>query len=336
MAITVCAAVLLSACNAPAPTQAAGELTSATKPATVKKTYVFKKIGDVELKADVYRLNDTQPRPVLVWLHGGALIFGHREGITKQLRDFCNEQGYVLVSLDYRLAPQVKLPQIIEDIQAGFDWVHREGPKLFAADTRRLVVAGGSAGGYLAMMTGICIEPKPTAIVSYFGYGDVDGEWQVKPWPHYVKTVEPISEAKARAGAGTKVITEARWGTKMCYARRDYYRYLRQNGLWTKEVTGFDPASQRDRLTPYCPVRNVTPDYPPIIMIHGTGDTDVPHSKSVEMAAELKKHGVPHELVLVEGAGHGLFSGGTKADRAAAHKQVEQFMAKHLAPAEKQ
>jgi dipeptidyl aminopeptidase/acylaminoacyl peptidase len=65
--------------------------------------------------------------------------------------------------------------------------------------------------------------------------------------------------------------------------RGRFYLYLRQNGLWTKEVTGFDPGTERAKLDPYCPVRNVSPGHPPTLLIHGTEDTDVPYALSAAM-----------------------------------------------------
>jgi dipeptidyl aminopeptidase/acylaminoacyl peptidase len=64
-------------------------------------------------------------------------------------------------------------------------------------------------------------------------------------------------------------------------------------------------------------------------MVHGTVDTDVPYDKSADMAAELGRHGVAHELVTVEGAGHGL-SGGKPAEVQAAHNRAIQFIREHL------
>src|SRR5581483_6419672 len=99
--------------------------------------------------------------------------------------------------------------------------------------------------------------------------------------------------------------------------------YLRQNGLWTRDVTGFDHVKDRAKLDPFCPVRNITPDYPPILMIHGTNDDDVPYELSANMAKELERHKVVHELITVPGGGHGL--GG--ADK----KLIEQAHARALA-----
>jgi acetyl esterase/lipase len=300
-------------------------MTKADEPTFQKKTLVFKTVGDVKIQADIYRPDDITIRPCVVWIHGGALILGSRTSVPKDILDLCRKEGFVLVSLDYRLAPQVKLPAIIEDIQDGFRWLHREGPKLLHIDTDRIVVSGGSAGGYLTLMTGIAVKPKPKALVAYWGYGDVDGDWYVKPSAHYRK-LPLVSKEDALKAIGDKVLTDGSAGQ---LNRGKYYLYLRQNGLWTKEVTGFDPATEMKKLDPYCPVRNITAEYPPTMLVHGTEDTDVPYDLSVAMDRELTRQKVVHELVTVRGAGHGL-SGGEKKLVSWAQARSVEFIQSHL------
>ena len=296
----------------------------AGEPQFTKKTYTYKTSGKVAIQADVHRArDDTKVRPVLVWIHGGALIMGSRTFVPRDLLDLCRNEGFAVVSLDYRLAPEVKLPAIIEDIQDAFRWLQSQAPKLHL-DPDRMVVAGGSAGGYLTLMTGICVEPRPRALVAYYGYGDVDGDWYTKPSEHYRKSpLVPREEANAQVGGA--VLTSSAGGKN----RGRYYLYLRQNGLWTREVTGFDPQIERTKLDPYCPVRNVTPQYPPTMLVHGTTDTDVPYELSVAMDRELTRHKVAHELVTVPGAGHGL-SGGDRKLVAEAQAKAVDFIRQHL------
>src|SRR5262245_46975748 len=104
-----------------------------------KKTHIFKTVGDVPIHADVYRPADDKVRPVVVWLHGGALINGSRNSVPKQISDQCRKEGYVLVSFDYRLGPETKLPGIIADVEDGFRWLREKGPGLFHVDPDRLV-----------------------------------------------------------------------------------------------------------------------------------------------------------------------------------------------------
>lgn len=300
----------------------------AEEPLPRKQTFNYKTIADTSIKADVYRPDDNRVRPVLVWIHGGALIMGSRDSVPRDLRELCRSDGFVLVSLDYRLAPETKLPAIIEDVQDAFRWLRQQGPKLFHADVEKVVVAGGSAGGYLTMMTGICVQPPPRALVAYWGYGDVDGDWYTKPSEFYRK--QPlVNKDEAYRGVGGQVKTGGEGSRDDQRARGRYYLYLRQNGLWTKEVTGFDPQSETAKLDPFCPVRNLSPRYPPILMVHGTADTDVPYEKSADMAAALARHKVVHELVTVEGAGHGL-AGGDQQLSQAALQRARQFVRDHL------
>jgi acetyl esterase/lipase len=292
----------------------------------VKKTHVYKSVGKTKICADVYRPDDAKVRPVVVWIHGGALILGSRAGVPQSLLDLCQREGYALASFDYRLAPEVKLPEIIDDIKDAFAWLHDQGPKLLAIDPDKIVVTGGSAGGYLTMMTGICVNPKPRALVAYWGYGDVDGDWYTQPSEFY-RQQPLVSKENALEAVGKTVLTGADGDDARPRSR--YYLYLRQNGMWTKEVTGFDPSTERSKLDPYCPVRNITADYPPILMIHGTKDTDVPYKLSANMAKELAKHKVMHELVTVPGAGHGL-AGGDKQMVRDAHEKATAFIRRQM------
>jgi len=80
-----------------------------------KETVIYKQAGTIEIKADVYYYADTNVRPAVVSLHGGAFIMGHRENLSNAVKDFACTNGYVLFSFDYRLAPERKLPAIIDD-----------------------------------------------------------------------------------------------------------------------------------------------------------------------------------------------------------------------------
>ena len=192
---------LLAACIAPSFAWAAA-------PALTVTTVTYKEVGEVKIEADVYRADDEVVRPVVVSIHGGALMMGSRKGIHDKLRDFCQTEGWAIVSIDYRLAPEVKLPTIIEDVQDAFRWLGGEGAKQFNLDARRLAVVGGSAGGYLTMMTGFCVEPRPTVLVSYWGFGDIDGPWQTQPSEHY-RSGKLIPETDAREVLRGKVLTNS-------------------------------------------------------------------------------------------------------------------------------
>ncbi len=294
-----------------------------------KTEHVYKTVDNLEIRADVYRHADSAKRPVIVWLHGGALILGSRSAVPQQLKTLAKDEGFVLVSLDYRLAPEAQLPEIVSDLRDGLTWIRKSGPKEFHADPARMVVAGASAGGYLALMSGFGSKHRPKAIVSYWGFGDVDGDWTTKPSEAYRKG-KLISKQDAWAGVGEKVLTSS--NKQNGRGRSTYFLYLKQTGRWVNEVAGFDPATDRDKLTPYCPVRNVTPEFPPTLFLHGTADKDVPVEQSIAMASELKRHGVPNENIIIEKGGHGLWGGDRKLITQAFKRSTEYIKEKLTEP----
>ena len=93
----------------------------------IKATVTYREVDGHKILADVYRPDDEQVRPVIVWIHGSALIMGHRESIPTRIRELAAAKSYAVVSIDYRLAPETKLPEIISDIEAAFRWLARDG-----------------------------------------------------------------------------------------------------------------------------------------------------------------------------------------------------------------
>ncbi len=291
-----------------------------------KKTLTYKVVGDVKIEVDVYQPNDLPNRPVLVWFHGGALMMGHRRDVPKQFLELGAKEGYVVVSFDYRLVPEAKLPDVIEDLKDALNWIRESGPRLFNANPHRLVVGGGSAGGYLAMMSGFVVDPPPTALVSFWGFGDIDGEWTTAPNKAFLRG-DLISDDDARELVGDKVLTNVDKQTGP--DRWKFFIYLKQRGTWTKAATGYDPATDRDKLTPFCPIRNLSAQYPPILLVHGTADIDVPYEKSVEMAEALSRLGRPHRLITLKGGRHGGWGGDPKQMPQAIDDTME-FIRSHL------
>jgi acetyl esterase/lipase len=298
-------------------------------PAT--QTHVYKRADGCDIRLDVYPAAGTGPAPVVVWIHGGALIMGSRTRLQPTLAALCARAGFALVSIDYRLAPETKLPQIVEDVVDAFGWVRREGPARFAADPSRVAALGFSGGGYLALVAGQRVEPRLSAVVSYYGYGDVVGAWYSQPDPFYRESEPLVAAEQARAAVGMAPLSE---GPR---ERRAFYLYCRQQGLWPREVGGLDPAA----LDAFCPERHVDAAYPATLLAHGTADTDVPYRRSVDMAAALARAGVRHELLTIPGGPHG-FDGPveladvgsiTRGPAAQAVRRTVAFLRECLAPA---
>ena len=103
--------------------------------------------GDVPIR--VYRPTDETDLPVLVWFHGGGWVLGDLETGDLPSIVLCHRARCVVVSIDYRLAPEAKFPAAYDDCLAGLSWV-RDNAEALHVDPLRIAVGGDSAGGNLA------------------------------------------------------------------------------------------------------------------------------------------------------------------------------------------
>jgi len=291
------------------------------------ETYVYKRAGACEIKADVIGGAPGLKAPVLLYIHGGALISGSRTSLAASRPEqtaLLRQAGFVIVSIDYRLAPETKIPGILEDVRDAWDWTRRECPR-FGGDPERIVVMGGSAGGYLTLVCGYLLRPRPRALVSFYGYGDILGDWYAKPDPFYLRQ-PAVSRQEAWAAVGREPVAEPPPGSN----RGRFYLWCRQQGRWLHEVGGLDPAKDRARFVEWCPRFKAGRGYPPAILLHGDKDTDVPYEQSTDMAAVLARLGVEHEMVSMPGLGHGFDRDMKNPDVSAAVARAVGFAARHV------
>jgi acetyl esterase/lipase len=205
--------------------------------------------------------------------------------------------GYSVVNVEYRLANVSLAPAAIEDCRCALRWVVAHA-KEYNFDPNRLIVAGESAGGHLALTTGMipstagfdrsCYatsEPRVAAIVNFFGITDIadllDGPSK-KPFPEtWPYTVQWLGNQPNRAEL-------AKAASPLTYVRA---------GL------------------------------PPTIIIHGDADNLVPYAHSTRLQEALQKASVPNELVTISKGGHGNFS---PAEWQRSFAAIEKFLATHV------
>jgi acetyl esterase/lipase len=298
-----------------------------------KETLTFKTVGDCKIHADVYRGVGPGPSPTIVWLHGGALMFGNRGMIHPAQVESYVHAGYSVIATDYRLAPETKLPEILSDVQDAIAWVRGEGSHLFSLNPTRLAIVGHSAGGYLALLAGCSIRPRPQALVAFYGYGDIIGSWYSEPSPCYCQQ-RPVSETEAAAVVGETEISESPPRDSADFDpsrdRSSFYLYCRQRGCWPQAATGLDPRDDYDALLPYCPVRHVAANNPPTLLLHGDEDTDVPYEQSVMMACALADANISHQLLTIPGGAHGFDADMRNPVVKAAFGDVLRFLAQYV------
>jgi len=290
----------------------------------IRRVYTYKTVGSLELKADVFRLSHFAKGPILVFIHGGQLVGGDRGIVPQELQPFA-KAGYVVVTIDHRLAPETKLPDIAQDVKDAVAWAHGEGARVFSGDADRLAVLGVGSGGYLAQLAAETVDPPPKAVVSIGGYSDILADAFTQPDAAALERTH-LTQEDAMRDVGQQEITKRANAARL-------YLWCRQQGNWVQTVTGMDPATQADALDALRPIRHVTEHFPSAFLVHGQEDKDVPVQQSAAMAAELGRHNVPFELVVVPGAGTGL-SGASDTEVARIYERIHEFLDRHLAPHE--
>src|SRR5699024_12370731 len=98
-------------------------------------------VNQLDIAGSFYKTN-TANAPLVLFIHGGGLIWGTRHDMKKEQIELYLENGYNVLTIDYRLAPESKLPNIINDIKDAIDWVLEEGYKQLDYDPKRVVVIG--------------------------------------------------------------------------------------------------------------------------------------------------------------------------------------------------
>lgn len=218
--------------------------------------------------------------PAVVWIHGGGWAGGVKsEGRAKEVCTTLAAAGYVAISIEYKLGDGA-WPMNLHDCKNGVRFLRANAAK-YGIDPARIAVAGGSAGGHLALMVGFtgddpAFEPtgaatpypgvssRVRAVINMYGIANLLTRQEV--------TAEGVPTGKFRAAGPAKVFGTA------------------------------DPAAAVYRVA--SPVTHITKNSPPVLILHGQIDTTVDRDQSHELVGVLKKHSVAHELVMIEGAGH--------------------------------
>jgi acetyl esterase/lipase len=231
------------------------------------------------------------PKPVVVWIHGGGWTGGDKATATNgnKVSELLN-RGFVVASINYRYSQDAIFPAQIHDCKGAIRFLRSRAGQ-FQIDTRRIGVWGSSAGGHLVALLGTSAgvadaegtvggnlnqSSRVNAVADFFGPADF---LNVEGW--HTQCVPETAEARL-LGACLGDIQEnidnpsPPWPEKVALAR----------------LAG--------------PVTHVSTDDPAFHIAHGTEDTVVPPEHSELLHAALQAAGVPSELRLVPGAGHGL------------------------------
>lgn len=261
--------------------------------------------NNVPLKLDLYLpRNITEPVPVLVQIHGGGWVEGTKEASVLGIMPYL-QMGWAVVNVEYRLGRVSRAPAAVEDCRCALHWVFAHAAD-YKFDPHRVVVTGGSAGGHLALTTGML---QPNA-----GFDRTCRVGENNAWTGPGGTADDPPVAAIVNFFGITDVLDMLHGPNA----RGY----------AIEWIGYQPNAD-ELARAVSPINMVRRGLPPIITIHGTVDKLVPYEQAVRLHKALDQAGVTNQLFTVKDAGHGDF---TPAQSIEIWNAIRAFLAKNVRP----
>jgi acetyl esterase/lipase len=226
---------------------------------------------------DVWRRPDLRPgpAPVLVFVPGGAWIFGTRMLQGYALLSHLAEQGWVCLSIDYRVSPHHRWPRHVRDVKAAVAWA-RANVDRFGGDREFVAIAGCSAGGHLAALTGLTPD-------------DPDFHGELPPDAH--TSVEAVVGIYGRYD----------WVDRSTPERDQFVDFL-EHVVVKKRLARHPELFRRAS-----PIARVRPDAPPFLVVHGTADSVIPVAQARAFVEKLRAvSGSTVGYLELPGAHHGF------------------------------
>jgi acetyl esterase/lipase len=236
----------------------------------------YARVGDLSLKLDLHRpANAAEPAPLIIWVHGGAWRSGSKKDVP--LLPLV-EQGWAIASVEYRLTPVAPFPANIHDLKAALRFLRAHAAE-FGADPKRFIIAGASAGAHLAALVGVT-NGHPTL------EGDVGGDrGQSSDVQGIVSffgasNLETILSQSTPYGLGVRVPA-------------------------LQLLLGGKPDEKPGLARLASPVAHVGAGDPPLLLLHGDQDPQMPVAQSLELLGAYERAGRRVRFVPVHGAAHG-------------------------------
>ena len=241
----------------------------------IQKDILYAKVGEHRLLLDLYMPAGVDRPPLLVWVHGGAWRRGSKD---KMPLNALVEEGYAVASVEYRLSPVAKFPAQIHDCKAAIRFL-RANEDRFGFDARRIGIAGASAGGHLVALIGVT--------------------------NHHAALEGTVGE-HLNVSSSVQAIVDY-------YGPSNFMTILKQStphGLSVRVpslelLLGGQPEDKPDLARLASAVFHVDPNDPPLLILHGDQDPQVPINQSHELHAKYKESRLDVHFEVVHGAAHG-------------------------------
>lgn len=234
-------------------------------------------VADRELKLDLYQPAGAagQPAPTIVWVHGGAWRAGSKDQVPVLHWLQC---GYAIASVEYRLSPEARFPAQVHDIKAAIRFLRAHAAQ-HQLDPQRFAIAGASAGGHLAALVGVSGGVKTL-------------EGSIGRHPDQSSSVQAIVSFYGASNLHSILSQSTPHGLS-----------VRVPAL--QLLLGGQPQQQPELARLASPVAHVDAQDPPLWLIHGNADPQMPPEQSDELEKAYREQSLRVSLDIVPGGKHG-------------------------------
>jgi acetyl esterase/lipase len=237
---------------------------------TTQSGIVYGEADGQQLTMDYYAPKGPGKHPIAIVIHGGGYVGGtSRNGSEGYTANFLAPAGYAVFAINYRLAPKYPYPYMVYDTERAIRFI-RYNAKRWDADSNKIALVGGSAGGFLSNMVGLLQAPgNPSA-------------------------KDPVDRESARVQAVVTMFAQSSFATvplnKSTHALLD--PLIQQKG-------------EQEALKEASPITYVSKNAPPFLQILGDKDEYIPFTEATNLDAALKKDGISSEIIRIPGGHHG-------------------------------
>ncbi|KAI1483474.1 alpha/beta-hydrolase [Daldinia eschscholtzii] len=283
-------------------------------------TSVYKVAGNLSLTIDVHAPEgyNAESGTALIHFHGGYLVIGEKTTFPPNwLINACHRRGWAYATPSYRLMPEANCLEILQDAVDATNWIRDNFSR-----SNRLIVAGSSAGGYLALATAAHPKSPPvTAVLPIYGMLDPAGPRYVKPGQPLASPVDNLESVVEQIYAvrekGPAIDGYAFPKDIATDTRYIWIKALHEAAIYPDVLTDIRGLAQQinERGADAIPeeFRQLFPasfglhrDFPPTALLHGDSDVAVDVELSRDVAKKLENLSVKVLLEIVKGRGHGF------------------------------
>lgn len=238
--------------------------------------YEYGKVKKESLHFYLYKANQNRKNKIILYFHGGGLVYGSAHDLPNLYRQMFLDAGYDFAAVEYPLAPETKLKTILEKIEEGVEWFQKHYHSILQLSSSEYILFGRSAGAYLSILTARALLHKPKALLLFYGYYTLEDSVFRLPSRYYLNFPHVNEQLVNKLIKATPIVEgpiELRFGL---------YIHYRQSGNWIRGILG---AGINPSL--YSLSEEELSQLPPSFIAASTEDPDVPFRFSEKMKKNI-------------------------------------------------